>query len=130
MRRGVEWLKTYFLLDISLYDVIIGYRADDSYFAFARAFLSNTITLNQLSYAMKLGKLGEQIVLKSRKAFAALHFVGYEQTDNQIYYAKRMTRDSQARADFRAEQERESTDGLFLMDLIREEVKPDAPRLR
>lgn len=130
MRRGVEWLKTHFLLDISSYDVIIGYRADDSYFAFARAFLSNAISLHQLSYAMKLGKLGEQVVLKSRQAFDALRFVDYEQADNQTYYAKRMTRDSQARADFRAELERENVEGLFLMDLIREKVKPDDPRLR
>jgi hypothetical protein len=130
MRNGVDWLKTHFLLDISPYDVIIGYRADDSYFSFARAFLSNTITLNQLAYAMRLGKLGEQIVLKSPKAFDALKFVGYEQADNQTYYAKRMARDSQARADFRAELERENIDGLFLMDLIRGKVMPDDPRIR
>lgn len=130
MRQGIEWLKMHFLLDISAYDVIVGYRADDSYFAFARAFLANTITLNQLSYAMRLGKLGEQVVLKSRKAFDALHFAGYELVDNQEYYAKRMSRDRRTRADFKAELERENVDGLFLIDLIREKVKSDDPRLR
>ena len=43
-KRGVQWLKEYFLIDISVYDVIIGYRADDSYFSFARAFLANEIS--------------------------------------------------------------------------------------
>ena len=31
------------------YDVIIGYRADDSYFAFAQDFLNNAISLNTLN---------------------------------------------------------------------------------
>lgn len=56
------------------YDVIIGYRADDSYFSFASAFLNNTISLAQLERAMFLGKLGEQVVLKSERAFSQLHF--------------------------------------------------------
>ena len=41
MRRGVEWLQNHFHIDTISYDVIIGYRADDSYFSFARAFLTN-----------------------------------------------------------------------------------------
>ena len=53
-----------FLLDISEYDVIIGYRADDSYFSFAQDFVAGVISLQKLSEAMQLGKLGEQIVLK------------------------------------------------------------------
>ena len=32
--EGKRYLKEHFLLDISEYDVIIGYRADDSYFFF------------------------------------------------------------------------------------------------
>lgn len=67
-QRSIDWLKKNYLLDLSEYDVIIGYRADDSYFSFARAFIGNEISLNQLSYAMRLGKLGEQIVLKSPAA--------------------------------------------------------------
>ena len=37
-------------------DIIIGYRADDSYFAFANAFLNNTLSLAQLEKAMNLGR--------------------------------------------------------------------------
>ena len=32
-------------IDISEYDLIIGYRADDSYFRFAEDFLNNSINL-------------------------------------------------------------------------------------
>ena len=49
------------------YDVIIGYRADDSYFSFAKDFINNTISVEQLAEAMRLGELGIQIVLKSER---------------------------------------------------------------
>lgn len=103
MRCGTEWLKENFLIDLSIYDAVIGYRADDSYFAFARAFLNNEISLKQLSYAMHLGKLGEQFVLKSPKAFEAIHFCSYVMADNQEYYVKRKMWDERARAAFQAE---------------------------
>ena len=130
MKRGAEWLKEHFLVNIEDYDVIIGYRADDSYFSFARAFVSNEISLGQLSHAMKLGKLGEQFVLKSREAFEAIQFVSYVASDNTIYYARRKARDDAARAAFFAELERADMDGIYIRDLIRGEVKADDPRLR
>ena len=68
-RQANSYILNEFLPDISGYDVVIGYRADDSYFSYAKDFLNNTISVNQLSQAMKLGELGEQVVLKSEKAF-------------------------------------------------------------
>lgn len=129
MRRGVEWLHENFLLDISAYDVIIGYRADDSYFSFARAFVNNEISLEQLSYAMRLGKLGEQIVLKSEKAFSGIKFCGYSIADSMEYYVKRKNRDDEARKAFFAEMERQNMDGIYIRDLIREGGVPDDLRL-
>lgn len=130
MKRGAEWLKEHFLIDLAEYDAVIGYRADDSYFSFARAFLSNQISLKQLSYAMKLGKLGEQFVLKSQKAFNEIQFVSYLPVDNRIYYPKRKARDSKARAAYLAELEQEDVTGLYMRDIIREEVLADDARLR
>ena len=130
MKRGAEWLKEHFLVNIEDYDAVIGYRADDSYFSFARAFVSNEISLGQLSHAMKLGKLGEQFVLKSREAFEAIQFVSYVASDNTIYYARRKARDDAARSAFFAELERDDMDGIYIRDLIRGEVKADDPRLR
>ena len=63
--QGIEYLKQVFLPDASQADVIVGYRADDSYFSFARAFVNNAISIDQLAEAMRLGELGKQIVLAS-----------------------------------------------------------------
>lgn len=130
MKRGMEWLREHFLIDLEEYDAVVGYRADDSYFSFARAFLGNEISLQQLSYAMKLGKLGEQFVLKSQKAFEEIRFRSYEMADNNLYYAKRKARDEEARGSFFAELEKEDIEGIFMRDIIREEMKADDARLR
>lgn len=130
MKRGAEWLKEHFFLDIDEYDVIIGYRADDSYFSFARAFVNNEISLEQLSRAMRLGKLGEQLVLKTPKAFDTIKFVSYQVADNTIYYAKRKARDDGARTAYFEELEKEDINGIYMRDMIRGEVKVNDPRLR
>lgn len=130
MKRSADWLKEHFLVDLAPYDAVIGYRADDSYFSFARAFINNEISLTQLSYAMRLGKLGEQFVLKSPTAFERIKFTGYEIVDNIEYYAKRKSRDDEARTAFRAELEKNDLDIMYIRDIIREEVRPNDPRLR
>lgn len=130
MKRSVEWLEKNYLIDIDEYDVIIGYRADDSYFAFARAFLNNEISLSQLSYAMRLGKLKEQVVLKSKRAFDAINFQQAFAVDSNEYFPKRKNRDDEARAAFRKELEKEEINGLYIRDLLKEEVRPHDPRLR
>ena len=129
-KQGRDYLLQNFLPDFEKYDAIIGYRADDSYFSFARAFVSNTISLKQLGNAMRLGKLGEQFVLKSPKAFDAIRFLGYTVADNAVYYAKRKVRDDEARAAYAKELEAADIDGIFMQDILREEMKPDDPRLR
>lgn len=129
-KRGKEYLIQNFLPEFENHDIIVGYRADDSYFSFARSFVSNEISLRQLGYAMKLGRLGEQFVLKSSKAFDAIKFIDYEIADNTVYYAKRKARDDEARAAYNKELEKEDLDGIFMRDIIREEIKPNDSRLR
>ncbi len=130
MRRGIQWLKEHFSVDTDEYDLMIGYRADDSYFSFARAFIGNEISLGQLTYAMRLGKLGEQYVLKSEKAFDRIVFISAEPADNTIYYARRKMRDDEVRNAFFAELEKEDIDGIYMRDIIREEMTGDDARLR
>ena len=130
MRQGVYYLKENFLPELSDFDIIKGYRADDSYFSFARAFLSNQISYSQLQAAMKLGKLGEQIMLKSKKAFEQVKFTGYEIAEGKKYYPLRKERFNKAKDDFAASLETADISGLFIRDLILEEVKPDDPRLQ
>lgn len=50
--------------------------------------------------------------------------------DNTEYYAKRKSRDEEARAAFRAELDKEDINGLYMRDILREEVKKDDPRLQ
>lgn len=128
--KGRDYLIENFLPKFEEYDAIIGYRADDSYFSFARSFILNEISLRQLGYAMRLGKLGEQFVLKSKKAFEAIKFLDYTIADNRIYYFKRKIRDEEAREAYKKEVEKEDLDGIFMRDIIREAMKPNDPRLR
>lgn len=130
MTRGAAWLKEHFLINVDEYDIVIGYRADDSYFSFARAFVANEISLKQLSYAMKLGKLGEQVVLKSQKAFKNINYISYEVADNKLYYARRKVRDDEARAAYIAELAKDDVDGIYMRDIIREEMMDDDARLQ
>ena len=76
-----EYLLEHFPVNTEDYDIIIGYRADDSYFSFAEDFLNNAISVRKLEKAMRLGNLGEQVVLVSRAAFDALQFVSAEEAD-------------------------------------------------
>lgn len=129
-KRGAEYLKKNFIMDLSGYDVIVGYRANDSYFSFARAFLANTLSVDQLSAAMRLGRLGEQYVLKTPKAFDSLRFLSYESVDSRVYYVKRKARDEEARGAFRKELERDDMEGLYMRDIIQEGVQPNDPRIQ
>ena len=74
-KKEIEWLENNYSIDLSKYDVIVGYRADDSYFLYSRDFVANELSLEILKEAMMLGKLGIQIVLKSKKAFEKIKFV-------------------------------------------------------
>lgn len=128
--QAKEYIMNHFLPEYKSCDVIRGYRADDSYFAFASAFLNGSISLRQLRSAMRLGKLGEQVVLKSRKAFDALSFCEAVKADNALYYPKKASRDRKARDDFRKERDVSVLDDVFILDIIRNEWNDDDPRLR
>lgn len=130
MRQGAFYLKNNFLPEISGFDLIKGYRADDSYFSFAQAFLSNQISYSQLQNAMKLGKLGEQIVLKSQKAFNQLEFKKYEMADGKKYYNLRLARMEKAKSEYKNSLKTSDISGLFIRDMILEDIKDDDTRLR
>ena len=127
-----EYILKNFSIDLTKVDVIIGYRADDSYFSFARDFLKNTITVAQLSRAMELGKLGIQVVLHSEKAFEQLKYIESTIADNETYYTKRRARDLMAKEEYREATKLSSVtqDDLFIMDIIRQEVNNDDPRIQ
>lgn len=128
--EAVEWLKTHFAVSLEGYDIVRGYRADDSYFGFVRSFLENGISLSQLSKAMRLGNLGEQVMIKSERAFARLNFVGAEISPWLTYYVRRQKRDADARSDFRKETAIGTSDGIYMIDILRGKMERNDARLR
>ena len=127
-RRARAFLTANFGISVDDYDLISGYRADDSCFAFAEAFLNNAITTEQLARAMRSGKSGEQIVLKSKLAFSMLRYEGCEPAKNDIYLIRRRSRDDLANQMYLTILEEEPA-GLFIQDIIREDIGNDDPRL-
>ena len=119
MQLAAQWIIDNYNVDISLYDVIVGYRADDSFFSIARAFVNNSMPLESLSEALKRGDLGLQVVLKSQKAFEHLKFINAERVDYGIYYPKRNSRSRRASEWFFSKEYSEVSRRTFLNDLIR-----------
>lgn len=125
-----EYLQENFSVDLSGYDIVTGYRADDSYFTFAQDFIMGTISLAQLEQAMYLGKLGEQIVLKSEKAFEHLEFMDYEEAEAEEFFLKKMQRDRQARREYRnTRMEKAYAEDIYMIDIMRGGLKKDDLRL-
>ena len=126
-----NYLQKNFFVDPSGYDIVIGYRADDSYFSFAQDFVSGAISLRKLSEAMRLGKLGEQVVLKSEKSFSQIRFIDAEAAAAEIYFEKKSIRDRDARRAYRlSRKEAENINELYMLDIMREEIRNGDPRLR
>lgn len=127
-----EFILDRFLPDTEGVDVMIGYRADDSYFSFAEDFVNNTISLRDLNLAMQLGTLGEQIVLLSKRSFGQIEFVEHEVADYREYYYKRAQRDQNARAAYKNHKKnfQQLVNDVFVLDMIREDMQYDDPRLQ
>ncbi len=126
-----EYILNNFSVDYKKYDVIIGYRADDSYFSFAQDFLNGTISYRQLNNAMHLGNLGQQFVLKSKKAFDEIKYIGNEIALCNEWYSKKENRDKSARRDyFDTEKNKRQRGDIYITQIIDEEMKSDDLRLR
>ncbi len=125
-----EYILKEFALDYNGYDIIIGYRADDSYFSFAQDFINGAISYRQLTNAMYLGKLGQQFVLKSEKAFEKITFEGFEIAESKEWYARKMQRDKTARREyFTAERNKRQRGDIYITQILDEEMKADDVRL-
>ena len=130
-KQAKSYIIEHFAVDYKKYDIIKGYRADDSYFSFASAFLNNTISVSQLEKAMVLGKLGEQVVAISEKAINAYQFEGACLASKETYYPKKLARDTSARSEFWKEKSRGSLlTEKYILDIIREGWENDDERLQ
>ena len=114
-----KFLVEQYSVDLNKADIVYGYRADDSYFSFARAFLNNTISVESLEQALFLGGLGFQVALRSKKAFKYIRYVGSEAVPGAHWNPRRIERDSQARAAFERIQREQGLGGTRAIDIIR-----------
>jgi hypothetical protein len=121
-KKAKDFLISKYYIDISKYDVVIGYRADDSYFRYAKDFLNNTISVQQLSKAMELGNLGLQVVLISEKAFNLISFIGFEEVNSRVYYKKRKARDEEARKSYFSLDSSLNKENDYIIDIMRKET--------
>ena len=129
-QEAIEYLSNHYSLNTMDADVIIGYRADDSYFSYASDFLNNIISLETLERAMKLGELGEQVVLKSKKAFDNIRFVDATEVRATEWYAAKSVRDSRARMKYKEiKQQPRKKGALYLMEIIDQEAGTDDSRI-
>jgi len=125
-----RYLTENFHVDVEAYDVIRGYRADDSYFSFAQDFISGAISYPQLTAAMRLGKLGEQIVVKSRRDFSRLKFISAKEAVREDWLDAKESRDSSARRDyFDMRKTPYRLEDLSIQQIIQERIVPGDPRL-
>ncbi len=131
-RDARDYIIENYAVELSKYDVVIGYRADDSYFQYAESFVSNSMPLRSLNEALRLGKLGEQTAIISQNGFSRLKFTDAYSVDKSIYYPKFIDRDTKARDTYHKEIKKNKSykDDLFVMDILRGEMNNDDPRIQ
>jgi hypothetical protein len=102
---------------VTPYDVIKGYRADDSYFQFVRDFCQNGLSLEKLKTAIKLGNLGIQYCILSKKAFRRLKFIEpAEPVSAKKYNQSRIERYNSARQAYNELTDKQS--GMLMVDIV------------
>ena len=127
-----DYLIEHFGIDTDRFDIVVGYRADDSYFSFAEVFVENGIPLRKLDEALRLGKLGEQYVLTSPAGINRLEFVEAVPAEGSLYFPRLKARDELARSLWRdrVKPGRTWKDDIFIVDIMREEMDNDDPRIQ
>ena len=126
-----QYIMEHFLPEYKTYDLIKGYRADDSYFSFAQDFINGTISYRQLNRAMYPGRLGQQVVLKSKRSFDHIRFERYELADYEEWFVKKEMRDKAARREyFDKERNKRQRGDIYITQILDEEMMADDLRLR
>lgn len=119
-----EFILSRYKLNTSEYDIIIGYRADDSMYSYVMSFLNGLFSLEDLTDSIRFGSLGLQVFFKSKRAFSRLNkssadinIVPYkykEYYDNRISGAKSKYRDLKKRRLIS-----KNMNGTYITDIVR-----------
>ena len=86
-----------YCLDVDTFDVIIGYRANDSYLAIAKQFARGEIGVNILGRLLRLGSFGTQVCIKSRLAYTHLNYMDLYEVDYEHFHTQFVKRDGESR---------------------------------
>lgn len=92
MKKAFEHLQARYLPDLSEYDIVLGYSADDAFFSYVRAYIDDEISLSVLMQRLLMERAEVQYVLKSQKAFRAIAFRSVDTVDANEYCIKRKRR--------------------------------------
>lgn len=117
--RAKEYIIKNYYVDTTKYDLVIGHRADDSYFSYAQSFIDNSLSVESLEKAMKLGNLGKQIVLVSKKAFVNIKYIDNYSVDKRDYYKRYRDNDRIARNSYKNIKSLDNE--KYIMDIIRKD---------
>ena len=128
-QEAKDYLLKAFLLDYAKFDVMYGYRADDSYFSFAQDFLNGTISLEKLNEAMHLGKYGMQYVLKSKRAFDRLKFVDAAPALRDPWFIRKTARDETANRAYLDTRRKRVAGQLYITEILDKKIGPKDERL-
>lgn len=117
---NINWLIEHYPFSLGDYDAIIGYRADDSYFDYSRDFVKNELSLELLKEAMRIGKLGTQFVLMSKKSFEYIKFIKAEPVIHNNDYSSFRNKTKSEYFELKKEDDINNT---FIRDLMRRRSK-------
>lgn len=121
--KELEFLEKNYYIDVRDYDVVIGYRADDSFFTFPMMFVESRIRVVKLEDIYNLGFLGKQIAIISERAFGRLKYIGSIKS-NPVHKDKYINRITDANARFKEIMNEERwKDGDRLIDLVKRNDK-------
>jgi hypothetical protein len=116
--RARKYILDNFYVDYWKCDIVKGFRADDSYFAITNAFLNNEISIDNFYKAMRLGKNGLQVVLRTKKAYELMEFCKATFANKEIYYPKKLARDMKFRNSFMEEIAKETDiENFYINDI-------------
>ena len=112
----IDWLDRKFHINLDATDVIIGYRADDSYFNYSKSFVANELSFEILTEAMKIGKLGLQYVAISKRAFKRFKFLKSEKVEHTDEYS---IFQKKALEEYNELKKQDDINNTFIRDLMR-----------
>ena len=115
-QRRIRFFIDKFSLDISKYDVIEGWRADDAFFRYVENFFALALSVEKIKEALKFGDLGNQICLKTERAFEVIQYKTNYPASSLRFLKPAQERDMNAKRQYRIMGDK--TIGTLLVDLI------------